>query len=148
MIRNYFASDEYKTKQPGLNIQNNIPYELNNELIQKDQHGPFNLKEKLSSNNETTVINLTPSNLNLQFDIKAFKYGEHKLNNSDLYDRDVWFMQVNGTCNIMFRTRMKRVEDYCLNLNDTLLVPENYCEEINIKINQDSCLLKFTQKCF
>lgn len=92
-----------------------------------------------------SIIDLTPIELNLQFDIKAYRKGIHFI--SDLNGKDVWFMQLTGSGKISIQTPMKREEDYFLNLRDSLLVPDNYCQQVTINIQDDSsCLLKFTQE--
>ena len=146
LINSYFASEEHQTKKPGCNVEeeSKLPFKLNKSLIQKEKHGVFHLLERINSADES-ILDLSPAELNLQFDVKAFRKGNHNI--SDFDGKDVWFMQLTGSSKISIQTPMKRKEEYCLNLKDSLLIPESYCQEATISFQDDSsCLLKFTQK--
>jgi 3-hydroxyanthranilate 3,4-dioxygenase len=127
IIKEYFASEEYQTKIPSANVyaKSSLPFELNNTLLLKNKHGSFRLEEKLNKN-----CLLTPAELNLQFKIEIFGQGQFHVEHFNNQNIDLWLWQLNGQSDLKLTS--EHHEEYFLTENDSLLITENYCNNISI----------------
>ncbi len=145
LIKDFFASEEYKTKCPGQNVldENEVPFKLNQVVLEKHSHGSFNLFEKLNKMeaNENGVISLNLPGL--QFNVSVFKKGQYAVN-IDL-DLDQWLWQLAGCSTVKFDENDEDQRLFELNLNDSLLVDENRSGIMNIEVKDDGMLMKVTQ---
>lgn len=140
LIKEFFASEEFKTKVPGSNISDvsKAPFKLNNVLTIKEKHGSYNLLNQIakSSGNE---IPLCLSELNLQFEVSVLKSGHHVFNN--LKEIDFWLWQLKGSSEISIDN-----SKYNMKENDSILIPEKHCENIIVDINsQEGLIIKISQ---
>lgn len=140
LIKEFFASEEFKTKVPGSNISDvsKAPFKLNNVLTIKEKHGSYNLLNQIakSSGNE---IPLSLSELNLQFEVSVLKSGHHVFNN--LKEIDFWLWQLKGSSEISIDN-----SKYNMKENDSILIPEKHCENIIVDINsQEGLIIKISQ---
>lgn len=133
LIKNFFASEEYKTKVPGTNIADKLPYELNRTILNESKHGPFNLKERLEEN-KSNCVNLTPTELWLQFEVEILKKGDHLFKNKSKFDNDFWLWQLNGSSVI----KLNNEREICLQQNESVLIPAQLCDEVLVKIEDET----------
>lgn len=149
LIQTYFASEEYKTKQPLNNVlgKNEIPFELNQTLIQSDKHGPYNLFERISRDIDAS-INLTPCEINLQFEVKVLKQGKHSFNEFHKNELDLWLWQLNGSSSLTLCSSDtdEQNKNVTFATNDSLLVKFKSFREISVEINEvDAKILVISQ---
>jgi len=148
LIKNFFASEEYRTKVPKNNIMDprDLPFELNQVRIEKEKHGVYNLMEKINSSN-CDVINLTPADMHLQFEVLVLKRGEHVFayKEEDQKELDNWLWQLDGTSQINLITRNSNKNNQNLNKNDSILIKAGYFDEMRIHLDDNSILMKVTQ---
>ena len=139
IIKAYFASDEYKTKQPNRNVMAKLPFELNNVVLSNREHGPYKLMEKLGES--ASRINLTPTHMNLQFSIVAFKRGEHVIVDELNSENDVWFWQLNGS------SKIERVDSTSstlfieLSKNESVYLSMKNVNQFRINVLDDDAIL-------
>ena len=143
LIKEYFASNEYKTKQPSGSTDISFnPFDLNNVLIDRQKHGAYNLLNRIksSSNDSNKIINLTPNELNLQFNVTVFKKGEHEIKSNGI---DEWFWQLDGTSTL---TISDSSSTFNLIKFDSIYVPADKFTTINIKLDSESSnLIRISQ---
>ena len=147
LIKNYFSSKEHKTKTPGDNVmdESKLPYKLSSTNILKELHGAFNLEEKINST-DGNLVNLTPKQLNLQFEVAVLKKGSHIYTDSDSKSIDIWLFQLKGNSSVKVDTNVETNETYKLQEKDSVIVPVGFYSSINIDIIDDeSFVLKVTQ---
>jgi 3-hydroxyanthranilate 3,4-dioxygenase len=145
MIKQFLASDEYKTKVPGQNVveKDKLPFELNDTMINKSLHGPFNLTEKISENKQSRSVNLTPSELNLQFNVEVLKEGKFDFELDG--QLDTWFWSLNGECSIELAT-VEGKESLHLHRFDSVLLPASKVQNISFRLEGTDCsVMKVTQ---
>ena len=145
LIREYFSSEEHKTKKPASNIMeaSQLPFELNKTLI--DKHGPYDLTSLIRSSTSDKEINLSLPELKLQFEVTVLKKGEHKFNNFEI---DHWLWQFQGASNVCLNDCKGEnfTEVFTLILHDSLLVPTFYCKEMIINVEtENDFILKVSQ---
>lgn len=146
LIKDYFQSEENETKQPGSNVlsQENLPYALNNVKL-TEKHGPFDLKKKMFETSDS-LIDLTPQELNLQFKIKAYKYGEHVITGNNERTNDIWLMQFTGTSQVRVEQKLKEIKFYSLEQKDSIFISRKNFEQIVIKNEKETdCVITFEQ---
>ena len=141
VIKEYFASEEYKTKIPTKeHVLEELPFKLNSIQVNSEEHGPYRLNEKIEMINAiNNQINLTPSKMNMQFNIEVFSKGEHKIENFDQNGYDCWVWQLEGECTIKLGN-----DCFILHEKDSLLVPANYSDTICFSVLSGN-LLKVIQ---
>lgn len=146
LIKNYFASEEYKTKAPKDNVVKacDLPFQLNDTVIDKEKHGAYDLLSKINSCKETFIC-LTPAELDLQFDVIVYKKGEHLISKCDQVN--IWLWQLSGRSNIRLKDKMNNIKHkFDLNKHDSLLVPTANINEIGISVeDEESFILKVSQ---
>lgn len=149
IIKAYFASEEYKTKIPS-QVYNEQPYELNNVILDKTQHGPFDLVNRINETKENNVLNLTPADLKLQFGLEVLRQSGEFSFDLDT-DLDVWLWQLSGSSQVELRTRDNKADSsinktVSLTQHDSLLIPAGYSQTVSIKISDElSSLFKIVQ---
>ncbi|CAF0727084.1 unnamed protein product [Brachionus calyciflorus] len=147
LIKNYFASEEFKTKIPGNNVldKSEYPFELNNVVLDLEKHGPYKFDDKIKSDS-SKILNLTPDELSLQFEILVLKTGEHVLEDYLRNNLDVWLWQLSGTSQLSLKCLNNNSEEKIdLNLNDSVLVEHKNFSNMRINVQNDSQLLLITQ---
>jgi 3-hydroxyanthranilate 3,4-dioxygenase len=144
LIKEYFASDEYKYKMPKDNVleKSLLPFELNKIIIDKCKHGAYSLLEKINSSpNEQNVLCLTPKELNLQFDVCILRKGTHKFVGVASH-LNVWLWQLNGSATVKVKNQHSQMDEvYEFNLSDSLLIPPNYVDKLDIEIAENEGLM-------
>ncbi len=140
IIKDYFASDECKTKVPKNNVMDKslLPFAINNTVLAKAKHGAYSLDE-MSKKNKL----LTPAELELQFSVEIFGEGAHRIEDFNRHSVDLWLWQLSG--NSELRLISENEEDYVLTEKDSLLINENYCNTIRIHVKNGGYLMKVTQ---
>lgn len=134
LIKQYFASEEYKTKVPRDNILNptEYPYELNKTIL-GDQHGPYNLMEKIKSTSDN-VLNLTPNEINLQFEVHVLTKGKHEFNSFEKNQLDVWVWQLQGSCSL----GLENNNSLNLNEHDSILIKSSDFKEFSVSVQDEN----------
>ena len=134
LIKNYFASDEYRTKIPGQNIQNEYPYSLNNVTLDAKEHGPFNLDARIRSI-ESDRADLAPDDL--QFKVMVVKNGHCEFDKFYLNGLDLWLWLLNGTADLSLQcSNNNQIEKIKLLSNDSILVPSNNYQKILVDVKE------------
>jgi 3-hydroxyanthranilate 3,4-dioxygenase len=108
LIKEFFASDEFKTKVPGSNVldEKKIPYKLNNVLIEKSKHGAYNLLEFVRSS-PLNNLNLTSADKNFQFDVRVLRKGKHVFTADKNHELDFWLWQISGKSSVCLMSNVK-----------------------------------------
>ena len=147
LIKKFFASEEYRTKQPKDNIvePNQLPFELNSTVLDRNKHGAYNLRELIDRHVASVRLNLTPAELKLQFDVEILKLGKFEFELAK--DLDMWLWQLDGQCQIELRGREDVLaQKLSLSMFDSLLVPANFCGRVCvIQEDSDSSLMRVLQ---
>jgi 3-hydroxyanthranilate 3,4-dioxygenase len=127
VIRQYFASDEYKTKVPNDNVLQKLPFDLNTLQIDSDLHGPFRLQDRIQNN----TFNLTQSFMKMQFVVNILGKGDYKIENFDQKGYDIWLWQLEGqsVVDVGIENKLSLIE------KDSLLIPANYCKGLDISVS-------------
>ena len=143
LIKKYFASTEYQTKVPQDNVMDkkDLPFELSQTLIDKEKHGAYNLMEMIS-NSKKKSLNLTPSELNLQFSVEILQEGEFKCEVNETLD--TWLWQLRGSSLLEIGDESSQLSSH-----DSVLIPAGSCSQFGVKLNSEesepSLLMKVTQ---
>ena len=117
-----------------------MPFELNQNVLEKSKHGPYNLLENVATNTAKS-FELALKELNLQFQVTVLRKGTHEF--TDLNGLDHWLWQMKGTSSV---TLSSDQFSYDLNEYDSLVLPENYSNEMTINVvGGDDFILKITQ---
>jgi 3-hydroxyanthranilate 3,4-dioxygenase len=146
LIKAFFASDEYRTKAPGANVvqESELPFKLNNTLIDQSKHGAYNLAEKLLENKNQNSVCLTPQELNLQFGVDVLRQGEYEFELAE--NLNTWVWSLDGKSSIELITSEEKTESFTLGKHDSLLVPENQFKKLLVRLSgENSSLMRITQ---
>lgn len=135
LIKNYFASDEFRTKIPGQNIENAYPYSLNNVILNAKEHGPFNLDTRIRSI-ESEQANLAPDNL--QFKVMVLKNGQSEFEDFYKNGLDLWLWLLNGTASLSLQSLNNNHQEEKIKLlsNDSFLVSSNIYQKIVVDVKE------------
>lgn len=140
LIKNYFASEEYKTKQPGSNVLDlsKMPFSLNPSLVSKEEHGAYELIKKIKQDTSDSMQLHLPG---MQFEVVVLKTkGTHVFDTIE--GLDTWLWQLQGNSVVCIDSN----ESYELVEHDSVLLPENRCKKIVIELLGDSdMIMKITQ---
>ena len=152
VIKEYFASEEYRTKVAKNNVleKSKLAFALSTILIDRSLHGAFHLQERIkeAAVKKESVINLSPAELNLQFEVALYKRGTHVISNFSDDKIDVWLWQLTGNSSIKLKEHNENdLDTFHMEASDSLLVPADFnCEKVQILIEDDeSTVLKVTQ---
>lgn len=145
LIKNYFASEEFKTKKPGMNVleKAEYPFELNQIVLDLEKHGPYNFDSKLKSD-ASNKLDLTPNELKLQFEICVLRRGEHVLDECFSKGLDVWLWQLDGSSELNLNLNNNSEQKFRLAEKDSLLASANSCSQLMLNVS-DGNLLVVTQ---
>ena len=138
LIKEYFASEEFRTKIPGGHVLAQVPFELNRTVLDQAKHGPFSLMDKIKSVG-LDRLDLSPPDIRLQFQVTVLKKGQHKVSSSS-GDLDCWLWQLSGTS----RIAIDEQEAIELGPNDSVLVNLADIREIQVDA-EDAILFKVVQ---
>lgn len=147
-FKEYFASNEYKTKLPNGNVKRpeDLPFTLNPVEMDKQKHGAYNLNEKLLSSDSNSRVDLTPKDMNLQFEIEVVKEGDANWRVEK--GLDFWFWQLEGQSRVRLADESGRVtREIELKRHDCVLVPAQWeAASISSQVHGDNGrLLKVSQ---
>jgi 3-hydroxyanthranilate 3,4-dioxygenase len=149
LIKEYFASDEYKYKSPKDHVLDKslLPFKLNNVTLDKCKHGAYNLMEKICSSSKVQNVEcLTPKEMNLQFDVCILRKGTHRFA-SVASHLNVWLWQLKGSAQVRVKCQASNLsESYEFNSSDSLLIPVNYIDELDVEVfENDGLMMKVVQ---
>ena len=140
LLKDYFASEEYKTKQPGSNVLDlsKMPFSLNPSLVSKEEHGAYELIKKIKQDTSDSMQLHLPG---MQFEVVVLKTkGTHVFDTIE--GLDTWLWQLQGNSVVCIDSN----ESYELVEHDSVLLPENRCKKIVIELLGDSdMIMKITQ---
>ena len=111
-----------------------MPFELNSTKINNAEHGPFKLNEKIEKIDEIiSKLNLTPSNMKMQFIIEVLGKGEHTIENFNENGYDCWLWQLEGESQVNAINELN-TNNLTLNDKDSVLIPANHSKTISISV--------------
>jgi 3-hydroxyanthranilate 3,4-dioxygenase len=142
LIKNFFASEEYKTKQPGENVlpEADVPFKLNQATLSKHDHGAYNLFEKISQMNPSYGI-IELSLPGLQFQVSVLRKGQYRFDVSPGLDQ--WLWQLAGCAAVRLDSEETLYE---MGESDSLLVPEDRCAMMSVEVRgEEGLLMRITQ---
>ncbi len=142
LIKNFFASEEYKTKQPGENVlpEADVPFKLNQATLSKHDHGAYNLFEKISQMNPSYGI-IELSLPGLQFQVSVLRKGQYTFDVSPGLDQ--WLWQLAGCAAVRLDSEETLYE---MGESDSLLVPEDRCAMMSVEVRgEEGLLMRITQ---
>ena len=141
VIKEFFSSDEYKTKVPKDHVLDKMPFDLNPIELNTNLHGPYNLQQKIKSlSGSNNKLILTPNEMKMQFIIEILGFGEHEIENLNNKGYDCWLWQIDGLSNV----KISDSEAVKLSEKDSLLIPSNITKSISISVTHGH-LLKVIQ---
>lgn len=142
LIKEYFASDEFRTKIPGGHVAKEVPFELNPTVLDRVKHGPYNLKDFIRTSPEgLNELDLSPPDIRLQFQVSVLKKGQHKAPPSSSGDLNCWLWQLSGSSRIVLENSQEAVQ---LGTNDSVLINLADIQEIHVDA-EDAVLLRVVQ---
>lgn len=142
LIKNYFASEEFKTKKPGLNVlkEAEYPFDLNHAVLDLDKHGPYNFSSKIKLDS-SLKLDLTPDDLELQFKILVLRKGEHVIEECFPKGLDVWLWQLEGSSQLKLNLNNNSEQKIQLDKDDSFLALADSCSHLIVNVNDGNILV-------
>ncbi|RNA27386.1 3-hydroxyanthranilate 3-4-dioxygenase [Brachionus plicatilis] len=143
LIKTFFASEEYRTKIPGKNVQSEQPYSLNNVTLDRQGHGPFNFEARVKSI-ESDSANLAPHDL--QFSVMVLKNGQHEFEHFYQNGLDLWLWLLKGSAQLTLNcSNTNKQQSTKLFTNDSFLVTPSDNQKLGIEVDEDALLIVIGQ---
>lgn len=127
--------------------QEELPFELNPVILDKDKHGAFSLEERLRASPNDASVNLTPKELKMQSEIEVVKKQASWVIDQDNIGIDFWFWQLEGESTIKEQDdNGKIIREVNLKKSDCILIPTTKLGSISTDVRGDNAqLLKVCQ---